>query len=307
MTTLRAMAWLCAACVLAIVSLSAGLRLTKAGLGCADWPRCYGQELRATAAAPAPSATTTVLRLAHRIVATAALMLVTAMVLACLGTRPRLWREGRIALALLACALFLAVLGVRTPGAHVPAVAMGNLLGGFVMLALCWRMARSAGIPAVADSERSGLSAWAWIGVVLLVWQIALGALVSASFAGLSCPALLACDAAASSWQTLDPWREPRLAAAGSTHPAGALAHILHRASALLVAAVLLAIAAMAWRRGRRRAAVALVVLLVVQVALGLVLVIGKLPLPAALGHNLVAALLLAVAVDLTLARPHLR
>jgi cytochrome c oxidase assembly protein subunit 15 len=306
---LRRMALLCAALVLVITSLSATMRLTKAGLGCADWPQCYGRSLReAQRGVPATagdSPATAALRLIHRVVAMAALLLVLVLVMTCLSTRPLLWREGRLALALLACALFLAVLGRSTAQARVPAVAIGNLLGGFVMLALAWRLARSAGTTPGAPHDP--LARWAWLGVALLLWQIALGGLVSTSFAGLSCPELSGCDASASSWRTLDPWREPQWDAAEVTNPAGALAHGLHRASALVVAGVLLALAAAAWHRGRPRAAATLVALLAVQAGLGVVLVAGQLPLAAALAHNLVAALLLAASLDLTLARLTLR
>ena len=63
------------------------------------------------------------MRLVHRVVAVAALLLVLVMVMTCLTTRPLLWREGRLTLALLACTLFLAVLGRWTAqgsasGAH---------------------------------------------------------------------------------------------------------------------------------------------------------------------------------------------
>ena len=50
-------------------------------------------------------------------------------------------REAALSLALLTLALSLALLGLFTPGARVPAVAMANLLGGFVMLALAARLA----------------------------------------------------------------------------------------------------------------------------------------------------------------------
>ena len=52
-------------------------------------------------------------------------------------------------------------------------------------------------------------------------------------------------------------------------------------------------------RRGRRRAGLALLALLAVQVALGVLMVVYALPLPLALGHNLVAAVMLAVVVQL--------
>jgi cytochrome c oxidase assembly protein subunit 15 len=305
---LRRMAWLCAALVIVITSLSAYIRLTKAGLGCADWPQCYGQSLRepqrAVPARTGESAATAAARLAHRMVAMAALLLVIMMVMACLTTRPLLRREGRIALALLACVVFLAVLGRWTTGARVPAVAMGNLLGGFVMLALCGRMARNAGL---APARRDRLGAWAWVGVVLLLAQISSGGLVSAGFGGLSCPELTRCDASGASWRLLDPWREPVLDAALGTSPAGALASGLHRASALLVALVLVPLAIAAWRGGRRREASLVLALLAANAALGVMLVALRLPLALALAHNVVAALLLAAVLDLTLARETLR
>ncbi|HEX7440469.1 MAG TPA: COX15/CtaA family protein, partial [Caldimonas sp.] len=243
-------------------------------------------------------------RLAHRVVAMAALLLVILMAMTCFAMRPLLHREGRIALALLACVVFLAVLGLWTSGARVPAVAMGNLLGGFVMLALCGRMARSAGL---APARRGALGAWAWVGVALLLAQIASGGLVSAGFAGLSCPDLTGCDASGIAWQTLDPWREPVLDAARGTNSAGALASDLHRASALLVALVMVLLAVAVWRGGRRSEAALVLALLAAQAALGTMLVVWRLPLAVALAHNLVAALLLAAVLDLTDVRKTLR
>lgn len=305
---LRRMAWLCAALVIAITSLSAYIRLTKAGLGCADWPQCYGQSLReAQGFAPAKtgeSAATAAARLAHRVVAMAALLLVIMMAMTCLSMRPLPHREGRLALALLACVVFLAVLGLWTSGARVPAVAIGNLLGGFVMLALCGRMARSAGF---APVRRRALGAWAWVGVALLLTQVASGGLVSAGFAGLSCPDLSGCDASGVAWQTLDPWREPVLDGEGGTNPVGALASGLHRAGAFGVALVVVPLAIAVWRAGRRREAALVLALLGVQAGLGAMLVVGRLPLAAALAHNLVAALLLAAVLDLTFVRETLR
>src|SRR3990167_8624626 len=103
---LHRMAWICAVFVLVITSLSAFLRLSKAGLGCEPWPQCYGQELRAQqqGAEPAPAAA----RLAHRVIASTALLLILVMVMTALASRPALWPEGRMTLWLLFLALFLA-------------------------------------------------------------------------------------------------------------------------------------------------------------------------------------------------------
>ena len=284
--------------VLAVTSLSAYLRLNKAGFGCADWPQCYGQSLRQQQQGMAVSAdeqsATAAARLAHRVAAVTALLLVLVMVMACFGARPVLRTQGAMALALLALALFLALLGRWSSAARVPAVTMGNLLGGFAMLALCTRLA-VAGVSLPA----SRLRGWAVVATLLLLVQLALGALVSASFAGLSCGAWSDCVQAARQvgWETLDPWREPVLAALPPVNPDGALAHALHRGLAPALVLLVLPLAVAAWRRGRPRNAAALLLIVVAQAAVGLAMVLGSLPLVLALLHNLLAAGLLAALV----------
>jgi cytochrome c oxidase assembly protein subunit 15 len=294
------LAWACAALVLAITSLSAFIRLSQAGLGCQPWPQCFAQSLQAAGqrtAAPAEGAVAAA-RITHRVVAVAALLLVIALVMTTLSKAPVLWREGRMALGLLALALFLAILGRWTTDARVPAVMLGNLLAGFAMFALSWRLAESTHHHPGAIAAPHSLTRWARVGLALLVAQIILGGLVSAGHAGLSCPQLLACDVAGGSWQLLNPWHETPLDVADPVNPAGALVHGLHRAGAVLVAAVLLPLGVAAWRSGRRAGA-AVILLLVVQAALGVLLVTGGLPLPVALAHNMTAALLLAAVLGL--------
>jgi cytochrome c oxidase assembly protein subunit 15 len=75
-------------------------------------------------------------RVAHRLAATGVLALVIGMLLLAWTQRPVWRREGTFALAALAIALALAVLGLVTPGARLPAITAGNLLGGYAMLAV---------------------------------------------------------------------------------------------------------------------------------------------------------------------------
>lgn len=299
---LRRLAWLCAALVLAVTSLSAFIRQSKAGLGCADWPACYGQELRrlqqGTPASDEAQTATAAARLVHRIAASTALLLVIVMVLICFGSRPLLVHEGLLSLVLLALALFLAVLGVWSSAPRVPAVAMGNLLGGFFMFALCVRLAlrRGAALPGPAR-------VWAVAAAVLLALQVALGGLVSASLAGLSCTGWSDCGLRetwqSSGWAGLDPWREPVLGAAPALNPAGAFASSLHRHAGLLLAVLLLPLASWAWRGGHRRGAALLLALLAAQALAGVALSSLGLPLAVALLHNLLAAALLAALLAL--------
>lgn len=301
---LRRLALMCAALVLAVTSLSAFIRLSQAGLGCDDWPQCYGSRLRGAQQGQLGLDTKTeavaAARLAHRAVAVLALLAVLTMLAISFGNRPWLQREGLLALVLLALALGLAVLGRWTAGARVPAVAMGNLVGGMLMLALCWRLAATGSAP----SARPAITTWARMAALLLLCQLAIGALVSASYAGLSCAGIGDCLAAADTagwpWRVLDPWREPVFDATPlPMNPDGALAQLLHRAGAVLVLAVLAPLGWAALRGGQQREGASLLVLLILQVALGLLMTATALPITAALAHNIVAALLLATVLRL--------
>lgn len=324
---LKRMATLCAVLILAITSISAFIRLSNVGLGCAEWPRCYGQNLRLAQQgkaaqlgnSAAENVATVGARMVHRVVAVAALLLIVVMAMACFTARPVMWRAGWMTLLLLALALFLAVLGRWSSGARLPAISMGNLLGGFAMLALCWRLRQEAslaaesagagGTDAAAQSSRSGqrrMRNWAWLGVAALLCQIALGGLVSAGYASLSCTGLPGCggrqgDFAGMTLAALDPWREPSFAetARPPANPAGAASHMAHRYGTLATLLVLLPLGLAALRGGRRRTAWLIFSLLVVQIELGLLMVALSLPLSGALAHNLIGTLLLAVVFSL--------
>jgi cytochrome c oxidase assembly protein subunit 15 len=295
----RRMALICSALMLATITLSAYMRLSQAGLGCEPWPGCYAHSARAAASELATTAAAgpavAAARLAHRLVATSVLILAITMVLSTWLSKPALPRAGRLAAGVLVLALALAALGIVTPGARVPAVALGNLLGGFLMLALCWRLA------APPRAQQPGGGVWARVAALALVLQIGLGALVSGSHAALSCHGLADCIATArgAGWdlQALNPWHVPVLAPTPRVNDGGALVQLLHRALAALVVVALLGLGLQAWRRGQRRSALQLGLLTAGVVAIGLVSVASGLPIAIVLLHNALAAGLLAVVV----------
>lgn len=279
--------------ILAVTTLSAYMRLVNAGLGCVDWPACYGAQLRTPVAATAASdASVAVARMLHRLAAMAVLVLALTMAAAALSARPRYTREAALAAALTTVAIGLAVLGRFSAGATLPIIAIGNVLGGFAMIALSFAAWRGTG-PDMRWARP------ALVLLVILVVQIASGVLVSASYSGLSCSGFPECGGAANlSWSMLDPMRVPHFEALPPIHPEGASAQMLHRGLAVLVALAALVTAVDAWRNGQRRAAATLAALLVLQMGLGIALVLAALPLAVALMHNLVAALMLIATMD---------
>lgn len=160
-----------------VVVASAWLRLAQPRPACIDWPGCRDL-LRPTLGVAADAVIggerlLTVVRGAHRLSASALLLVVIALAALALARAPRDAALGRSALAMLALALGLAALGVVTPGARSAAVLLGNLLGGLALLALAWatwRRLRSM------PSPRRSLARWAAAGAALWLLQAALGA-----------------------------------------------------------------------------------------------------------------------------------
>ena len=271
---LRRIAWLCLTLLLAVTCLSAFLR---------------HQALPADAATLVAAA-----RAAHRIAASSALLLVMAMVWLGLRTGAAARVERALSWALLALALALALLGVFTSGARAPAVAMGNLLGGYLMLALAARLVQPAPAP--------GLGAPAIAVAAVLLLQIGSGALLSATHAGRACSDLAECVAllngAGWDWQALRPWGEPLLAG-WVPQAEGAPAQLLHRLGSAVITLPVVWLGWAAMRRGRRHEGLAVLALLATQLALGLVIGSTGLPLVPVLLHNLATALLLALVARL--------
>lgn len=307
-TLLQRTALLCALLVITVVAISAFIRLSGAGLGCSPWPHCYGQALRDEQRGVEPTANTqasqsiTLARFAHRFLAVLLLPFMLLLVLGGFTMQPKRWDGRWVSLLALALVLFLAVLGRWTAGARVPAVMLGNLLGGFLLFALCWRMAVIGRRRSAEDFLSRQARVWRCVAVAILLSQIVLGGLVSSSLAGLSCPDLTGCIIPTPvPWETLNPLREPHFdPGLLPVNAEGALVHALHRWTAAAAALAVIATVIALLRCGRRPAGLALLVLLGTQFALGLLLVHNGLPLAMAVAHNIVAALLLAnlVAID---------
>ena len=314
---LRRLALIGLALMLIVVLISAYIRLADGGPGCSPWPRCFGQQqlsAPAEASAHAPSlealsGSVALARSAHRVIASVALLLVVALAVLCFSDRPFLWREGRLALALLFLALTLAALGLYSSGTRLPAIGVANLVGGLLMFALFARWLAGDRGPLSGDlgAQRS-LRVWARAGALVFLAQVVLGGLVSTNYAGGSCTGWLDCvdalNPAVAPWQSFSPLAEARFSSTDlPLHRSAAPLLALHQLFSAVLGGVLLWLARCAWRAGRRRGAVALVALLLLQVEFGLAMSGGALGDPLglalALAHNLLTALMLALLFSL--------
>ncbi len=310
--------WISLLLVMLLVSLSAYLRLAHSGIGCADWPACYGRigdppavsqtissenaYQRIVAEASQPLAWATPL---HRLVASVLGLLIVLLVFLSLKNK----RDRLISLLLLALTVFLALLGIKSGGLHSPAVVMGNLSGGFLMLGMLgWMVFKDSGGNDKASPQVSIPAALMLAAVSLLVLQIFLGGLTSANFAATSCMTLPDCHGAwlpgSDIWTAMDLSRQHEVTPMGQAIGGQERIdiHIAHRLSALLTALVILAVGFTAWRAGDRfRYAGGVVLLLVAaEFSIGVAAVASGLPIVLAVAHNWVAGLLLLVLLKIT-------
>jgi len=282
-----------------VIVLGAYVRLSDAGLGCPDWPLCYGQaapgdHLGGDARGRAWK------EMAHRYLAGALGLLIVALLVSA-------WRRRQgiaLAAALVLLVVFQATLGMWTVTLLLrPAIVAAHLLGGMTTLALLLWLFLSLGSHA-ASPEMRGLRLPAAAALATVAVQIALGGWVSANYAALACPDLPLCLGAAlppmDFHHAFHVFRELGQTAAGERLPAQALTaiHWTHRVFALGV------VAAVGWACLKafflmRPLAIGIALLIALQFSLGVANVAFGLPLPLAAAHNAGAALLLASLVVL--------
>jgi cytochrome c oxidase assembly protein subunit 15 len=305
-----------------VVVIGAYVRLQDAGLGCPDWPGCYGQLVGVPQGAEEieraergfPQRPVEVHKawkeMFHRYLAGALGVLLFAIMVAAWRSRRMLPHSPVLPTAIVALVGVQATLGMWTVTLLLrPVIVTLHLLGGMATLALlAWLALRVWAWPRLPASARR-LRPWAAAGLAVVICQIALGGWVSTNYAALVCRDFPTCHGA---WLPAMDFehgfhlvRELGMTAAGAplsleaqtaihwTHRAGALATFLY-VGALAVALLRTA--------GCMHVGVAVAALLMLQLALGIANVVLTLPLPVAVAHNGVAAALLVAMVVLNFA-----
>jgi len=335
---LRALAVTAALLCLGVVVLGAYVRLSNAGLGCPDWPGCYGHVTPLGAAADAGSATAPAAfaatrpleigkawrEMVHRYAAgTLASLLVLIAALGFLWRRERIASPGYLA-ALVAIVVLQAILGMLTVTRQLtPIIVTLHLLFGLTTLSLLWWMVLTLWqqrAPAGPSRGRSAPSApkagplraartLALLGLLVLGLQIALGGWTSSNYAAIACPDFPTCQA--SWWPSADfrsafvLWHGLHIDYEGGilAGPARIAIHLTHRLGATAATLGLLTAALFCLRHSLgpavRGAAAVVLLLLAVQLSIGISMVLRGFPLWLATAHNAGAALLLLATLTL--------
>jgi len=298
-----------------VVLLGAYTRLTHAGLGCPDWPGCYGfvsvptSEVQLAHAElhfpdmPVQAAKSWS-EMIHRYFAGGLALVILTLATQAWQRRQQPGQPLKLPFLLLGVVIAQAIFGMWTVTLKLwPQVVTAHLLGGMATLSLLWLLTlRLSGAFKVQPQLPARLQRLAGIGLLMVVVQIALGGWVSANYAALACTDVPLCqgqwwpDADFANAYHLTQHIGPNYLGGKLDSEARTAIHLTHRLGAMLVTVSLLSLAWQLKTVGLKGMAMLLVTALAVQIGLGISNVLFHLPLLTAVAHNLGgAALLLSV------------
>jgi heme a synthase len=294
-----------AALAATVVVLGAWVRLTDAGLGCPDWPGCYGHIY--------PQAdhnfSKALHEMIHRYFATTLGTIILGLLAWAVWNRKARGQPLKAVALLFVLVCLQGALGALTVTLLLkPLIVTAHLLGGLCTLGiLCWLS---------LNPERRELSRrelvlrkFALLGVAALALQIALGGWTSSNYAAVACPDLPTCQQAW--WPHMDfrdafvLWRGLDIDYTGGVlaNPARIAIHVTHRIGALALGLILIFTGAATFVLAQSRALKVIGALLVgavlLQIAIGISMVHFGMPLALATMHNAGAAMLVICSATL--------
>ena len=305
-----------------VVVLGAFTRLVDAGLGCPDWPGCYGHLLwpnstdeiaKAEMAFPETPVDLdkTWPEMVHRYFAGSLLLVVAGLTF--FAYRREINHVKTLTTVLLGVIILQAAFGAWTVTLKLwPQVVTAHLLGGFATLSMLWALyLRMGGAPGlrVTTQVRESLKTLAPLALGVVILQVALGGWLTSNYAALACHDFPTCHG--------DYWPEMDLAqgfdifqAVGPNYLGGLLEsdarvaiHWMHRLGALAVLLVVGMLAVRLWAHQRLLAGL-IGGILALQLTLGVLNVVWVLPLAVATAHNAFGAALLLAIVTVNFAPP---
>ncbi len=288
-----------------VVVLGAWVRLTDAGLGCPDWPGCYGHVFPAGNTHHFAQA---VHEMVHRYVASSLGLIIAGLLLLALVNRRDPDQPVAPAAVLFAVVCLQGLLGMQTVTLKLePLIVTAHLLGGLTTLAILRWLSLPRERRRLTEAER-GLAPFAVVGFAVLALQIFLGGWTSTNYAAVACPDLPTCQR--SFWPTMDfkdafvLWRGLGIDYEGGVlaNPARVAIHVTHRLGAVVAGLTLLSLGVMVAARARGRLKIiggVLIVAVLAQISLGVSTVRWGVPLSIATMHNAGAAFLVLVMVTL--------
>lgn len=303
---------------LIVIVLGAYARLTDSGLGCPDWPGCYGnigvpEDVTGAGFERPLESGKAWKEMIHRYVAGTLGLLILYILVMTIRARETLKQTLGLPILITATVIFQAALGMWTVTLLLsPLIVTAHLIGGFTTVSLLWllRLKQNPIVDLNASANTNTntmLKIMTVIGLVLVICQIVLGGWVSTNYAALACN---------TEFPTCHKSWFPEMDFANGfdlSHingkdyefgvlegPARSAIHYTHRIGALIVGVYLSLFSVVLVKKGLKKLASILLVVLFAQISLGIMNVALALPLSVAVLHNLFAALLLLTMLAIT-------
>lgn len=304
--------------VACVIMLGTFTRLKDSGLGCPDWPTCYGhldvfnaiahvKSVNAADPGALPAAVKTLPEMVHRYFASTLGLLILILAGMAIKNRKRAEQPLLLPLLLVALVIFQGLLGMWTVTLGLqPIIVTTHLIGGFsTFTLLVLYAAQLFRFPRFSAPRR--LRGIKWLGslaIIVLAGQIFLGGWTASNYAAVACTDLPICNPgweqkldfgqAFTLWQTTD---RANFEYGVLDNAARTTIHVSHRFGAITVFILVLLLCADILRRCRqpffRGFAAIIALLLLLQIGLGISNVVFSVPLPVAVAHNFGALLLL--------------
>jgi cytochrome c oxidase assembly protein subunit 15 len=293
---------------MSVVTFGAYTRLKDAGLGCPDWPGCFGQAYVSKHVIESDKAW---IEMLHRYIAGTLGLLIFYLGWYFRQAPPR---QRNLTYFLCGLVIFQAMLGMWTVTKRLyPVVVMAHLLGGLSIVSLLWFLhetTKDKSQPKLKSTKptSSYLSGFAYLVLTLLITQIVLGGWTSANYAAVACNGFPTCN---NSWWPKMNWQEAfNFINSGIFDSPGqhlsniakVTIHMAHRLGALILSIAIFIFSGWLYLteiKKLRQLSIFLIALLALQLIFGVSNVLAGLPISVAVLHNAMAAILLLTLISI--------